>query len=159
MAVLILVIITNKTTFIFGLLGLFNSILNLSLISLYSVCFNSLLHAILFHSLNLCHSAICFLGQFMTSFQWCNSWPELFPPISSRPITSFLVILSQSMTRNSMLMFCKPSLYGMSKRNDSLNTGFRVRFLTCVFFLAILWLLYSKYIFTIGSETQNKDKL
>lgn len=37
MAVLILVIITNKTTFIFGLWSLFNSILNLSLISLYSV--------------------------------------------------------------------------------------------------------------------------
>lgn len=109
MAVLILFIITNKTTFIFGLLSLFNSILNL-FPNFTLFCFNSLSHAILFHSLNLCHSAICFLGQFMTSFQWCNSWPELFPPISSRPITSFLVILSQSMTRNSMLMFCKPSL-------------------------------------------------
>lgn len=118
MAALWLIIITNKTMFIFGLLSLFNSILILSVISCCSVSllflsfplFHSLFYAIPFHSLNLCHSAICFLGQFITSFQWCNSWPELFPPTSSRPITSFLVILSQSMTRNSMLMFCKPSL-------------------------------------------------
>ena len=103
------------------------------------------------HSLSLCHSAICFLGQFMTSFQWWSSCPDVRVPMSRRPMTSFLVIRSQSSRRNSKLMLASPSLYGTSNKNDSLNTGLSVRFFTCVFFLAILWLLYRRYIFTYGS--------
>lgn len=97
-----------------------------------------------FYSFSLCHSAICLRGQFITSFQWCASGPWNFAPTSRRPTTSFLVIRSQSRTRNSSEMFCRPSLQGTSKRKDSLNTGFSVRFLTCVFFFAIRWPLYSK---------------
>ena len=41
-----------------------------------------------FHSLSLCHSAICLLGEAKTSFQWCKAVPSHFsPPSSKRPMT------------------------------------------------------------------------
>ena len=40
------------------------------------------------YSRNLCHSAICLLGEAKTSFQWCSAVPShLSPPSSNRPIT------------------------------------------------------------------------
>ena len=129
------------------------------------------------YSLNLCHSAICLLGDEITSFQWCNAVPVHFsPPKSNLPITckykslrkyvirltmngktikfrisillnftSFFVTLSQSSNMNSKLMFFNPSSrWGNSNTNDSLKTGFNVRFLTWVFFFAIRWSLYNK---------------
>lgn len=116
-------------------------------------------------SFSLCHSAIWRRGEFKTSFQWCKAVPiVLAPPNSKRPITcfkskgsrlrskyysdptlirqsskitSFLVTRSQSRTRNSRLILSSEvALAGKSKTNDSLKTGFSVRFLTCVFFLA-----------------------
>ena len=165
------------------------------------------------YSRNLCHSAICLLGEAKTSFQWCSAVPShLSPPSSNRPITwkpklktvfqksttgffnplfrnkmkfkhnemllrnaskffvihfvqlcifffflktffnqtwkiltSFLVTRSQSRSMNSSEIFFSPSsIWGNSNTNDSLNTGFKVRFFTCVFFLAIRWPLNSK---------------
>lgn len=82
------------------------------------------------YSFSLCHSAICLRGALQTSFQCCWAGPPHRGPSSSLPITSFFVTRSQSRTRNSRLMFSKPSLYGTSNTKDSLKTGLVVRFFT-----------------------------
>ena len=80
----------------------------------------------------------------------CLLFEQYYPSIQTKrkitiKITSFFVTRSQSSNMNSKLIFFNPSSKcGNSKTKDSLNTGFNVRFLTWVFFFAILWSLYSR---------------
>lgn len=94
------------------------------------------------YSRSLCQSAICRRGELQTSFQWFKADPVLRgPPSSNLPMTSFFVTRSQSRSISSRetpsRVWPEPSVVGMSNAKLSLNTGLKVRFFTCVFFLAI----------------------
>lgn len=86
-------------------------------------------------TLSRCHSAICFLGNFTTSFQWLTSADPGRRNRLQSPYDLILVIRSpvEDLEFEANARVVPP--WGISNWNDSLKTGLRVRFLTYVFLL------------------------
>ena len=90
------------------------------------------------HARMLCHSATCLRGFSIAVLQCCLACSLPQHPRITWPITLLGESLSQFTIRKSSLISSSLVFGGISKANASLNTGFEVRFFTCVFFLASL---------------------
>lgn len=107
-----------------------------------------------YQSFRRCHWATCWRGLATMSFQCRVSIGPLRQPRMTFPISSLRPTLSKSITETSSEA-SRIFSQGISKMNDSLYTGFRVRILMLVFFFSTLFPPNCSQIFTYGSETKS----
>ena len=106
-------------------------------------------------SLSKCHCATCWRGLVIISFQCLVSNGPLLLLKIILPIISFRPTLSKSITITSIAA-SRILSQGISKKKDSLYTGFRVRILMEVFFFSTRLFPNLSHILTYGSTKRKK---